>query len=357
MIQDAPSLDQPDVQGADPAEGDRAASDPVRAPQSPSGWVDRRLMGVAVAIEVLAVFMAYMVVNVPVGGPQLTDDERPMHWYAALVGALIVAAGVFLVVRTTLRARRLSSVPGDRGASVTLVEGGVSEEAALPPIPRSLRFETVSPAVVRGAGVLSVATIAPSVIFGAPLWLAWLAILAPWLVLVAREATRKYSRDAVFACFGLLVVLQLLHMVEHSTQIGQLLVTQGDLSRSHGAIGQLDFELVHFVTDTALWVSLGYLAIIFKGRNVWLWVAFAAASLHQIEHFYLFYLDKFENTFYLSGGVAGIMGDHGLIGSPLDRPYLHYTYNVIVLVPLLIAFWDEARWMDRKHPQTAPTAG
>ena len=41
------------------------------------------------------------------------------------------------------------------------------------------------------------------------------------------------------------------------------------------------------------------------------------------------------------------MGHYGLIGSPLDRPYLHYTYNFIVTVPLLIAIWDEARHTDR----------
>ena len=58
---------------------------------------------------------------------------------------------------------------------------------------------------------------------------------------------------------------------------------------SHGVIGQLDFELVHFIADTTLWISLGALAIKFKGRNAWLWVAFGAAALHQVEHFYLFY--------------------------------------------------------------------
>jgi hypothetical protein len=44
------------------------------------------------------------------------------------------------------------------------------------------------------------------------------------------------------------------------------------------------------------------------------------------------------------------MGKYGLIGTPLDRPYLHYSYNFIVFVPLVIAFWDEARYMDRLRP-------
>jgi hypothetical protein len=58
----------------------------------------------------------------------------------------------------------------------------------------------------------------------------------------------------------------------------------------------------------------------------------------------------FDNNMYLSCGFNGIMGDEGMIGSPLDRPYLHYTYNLIVFVPMLIAIWDEARHMDRVDP-------
>jgi len=145
--------------------------------------------------------------------------------------------------------------------------------------------------------------------------------------------------------------------VEHSAQVAQLLATNGALADSHGIIGQLDFELVHFVTDTALWISLGLLVIIFRGRNIWLCVAFAAASLHQVEHLYLFWIYHADNAFYLSGGVAGIMGENGLIGSPLDRPYLHYTYNFIVLVPMLIAVWDDARRVDREQRRRVGRAG
>jgi hypothetical protein len=124
------------------------------------------------------------------------------------------------------------------------------------------------------------------------------------------------------------------------------MVSHGDLATSHGVFGQLDFELVHFVTDSLLWIVLGMLLLIFKGENKWLWVAFAAASLHQVEHFYLFYLNSFQEPFYSSGGFSGIMGENGIIGSPLDRPYLHFTYNLIVVVPMLIALWDEARKVD-----------
>ena len=74
-----------------------------------------------------------------------------------------------------------------------------------------------------------------------------------------------------------------------------------------------------------------------------------ASSPSARPHFYLFWLYHADNNLFLSGGFAGIMGKNGLIGSPLDRPYLHYTYNFIVLVPMMIAVWDDARRVDRVH--------
>jgi hypothetical protein len=318
-----------------------SAADIGRVARPPGRWViDRRLMGVAVVGEVVAVFLAYMAVYVPVLGPKLTREEATRHWFAAIVAAAVVAIWATFVVRTALRARR-ASAPGTTAVA--------EHEGRLPRIPYALRFERVPSMWIRAALAFSVATIPFSVAFGASLWLAWLAILAPWWTIITLEARHKHARDAMFAIFGLLVILQLLHMVEHSTQLAQLVITGGALAKSHGVIGQLDFETVHFVADTTLWLSLGLLAINFKGRNTWLWVAFAAASLHQIEHLYLFWMYVGEHTVYLSGGAAGIMGHYGLIGSPLDRPYLHYTYNFIVIVPMLIAFWDEARRVDRDH--------
>jgi hypothetical protein len=54
------------------------------------------------------------------------------------------------------------------------------------------------------------------------------------------------------------------------------------------------------------------------------------------------------------------MGNGGVIGSPLARPYLHFAYNFIVVVPMTMAFWDETRhaqaeWVEREGP-IGPTA-
>ena len=35
------------------------------------------------------------------------------------------------------------------------------------------------------------------------------------------------------------------------------------------------------------------------------------------------------------------MGNGGLIGSPVARPYLHFAYNFLVVVPMVCAFLDQ----------------
>ena len=323
-----------------------SAADIGRVRRPPGRWgVDKRLMGVAIVCELVAVGIAYMAVL----GPKLTRAEMTRHWTAAVVAATVVALFGCFVVSRALAARRASPV-ADADASLA-----PAAAITLPRIPYALRFERVPARWVRAAIAFSLATIPVSVALGATLWMAWLAILAPWWVVIGFEVRLKYARDAMFTIFGLMVILQLLHMVEHSTQLAQLALSGGALAKAHGVIGQLDFETVHFVADTTLWISLAVLAVHFRGRNPWLWVAFAAACFHEIEHLYLFWLYIAENTVYLSGGAAGIMGHYGLIGSPLDRPYLHYAYNFFVIVPMILAFWDDARRVDRVHklPETA----
>ncbi|MFL5908335.1 MAG: hypothetical protein ACJ75Z_12165 [Solirubrobacterales bacterium] len=297
------------------------------------------------AFSVLAAsFISYMVMGVPLRAPVLPRAEVTQYWWAAAMAATVVGLGATTVVIATLRARRASPEP---------VDAGSARSAARPLVPRSLGFEYVPGWVVAVAAGLSLLGAGAAYLAGAPLWVGGLALLLPWIPLVAAEARWKYATYGIFAAFALLVLLQVLHMGEHAMQVGQLYVHRGDLAQSHGVFGQLDFELVHFVTDTMLWINLGLLLIIFRGRNTWLWVAFAAASLHQVEHFYLFWIYQIHPSFYAAGGFAGIMGDHGLIGSPLDRPYLHFTYNLIVVVPMVIALWDAAREADERPPRSA----
>jgi hypothetical protein len=267
------------------------------------------------------------------------------YWGAATTGALIVLAYALVVVGAARhRARSSSRQPLDTVAAT--MPRAVAGRDRL--VPRSLSVERIPGWAVAAGAIVSSLGLTAAAIGGYPLWVAGLAVVIPWLPLVALEATWKYARHGVFAAFALLVLLQVVHMGEHAMQVGQLLASQGDLATSHGVFGQLDFELVHFVTDTALWLTLGLLLLGFYSHNRWLWVAFAAASLHQVEHFYLFWLNNFHGALYAHGGFAGVMGEGGMIGSPLDRPYLHFTYNFIVVVPMVIALWDQARRVDER---------
>lgn len=310
-----------------------------------AGTFNRYLVGLVVLTGAAAAFLAYMVVNVPLVAPTLSREEAVRHWGAAAIGALIVLAVVLLVVSATLRIGR-ASARATLGASASFPV----RPSPGPAIPRSLGWERIAGRAVAIAALVSLALLTAAVTAGSPLWVGGLALLLPWVPLVTLEVAWKHARYGVFAAFAMLVLLQILHMGEHTMQVGQLFATHGELAKSHGVFGQLDFELVHFVTDTAVWLTLGMLIIVFHGENRWLWVAFAAASLHQIEHFYLFWLNSAHQSLYAQGGFAGIMGEGGMIGSPLDRPYLHFAYNFIVVVPMVMALWDAARRVDRRFP-------
>jgi hypothetical protein len=170
-----------------------------------------------------------------------------------------------------------------------------------------------------------------------------LAVDATALSALRRQPTEtRAAHHGWYRALVLLGLLQVGHLAEHTIQVGQLLATDGSLERSHGLVGQLDFETVHFVWDSAVWLLLAVLLSRFR-HNGWLWVSFAAASVHEVEHLYLFYVYLMHKGFYFDGGFAGIMGRNGLIGTPLFRPYLHFAYNVVVIVPLVVAVWLETR--------------
>src|SRR3954454_7291578 len=199
-----------------------------------------------VAFSVLAAsFISYMVMEVPLRAPVLPRAEVTQYWWAAAMAATVVGLGATTVVIATLRARRASPEP---------VDAGSARSAARPLVPRSLGFEYVPGWVVAVAAGLSLLGAGAAYLAGAPLWVGGLALLLPWIPLVAAEARWMYATYGIFAAFALLVLLQVLHMGEHAMQVGQLYVHRGDLAQSHGVFGQLDFELVHFVTDTMLWI-------------------------------------------------------------------------------------------------------
>lgn len=194
-----------------------------------------------------------------------------------------------------------------------------------------------------------------------PLWGIALAVLVPWLPLWWVATAWQSKHYGLYGFFGALTLFQLGHMTEHTAELLQLFLNHGNLAQSHGVFGVLDNEVVHFYWNIGVWVGIATLLYRFGARNPWLWVAFGAASLHMVEHVYLYWLYVFHQEFWLAGGSAGILGKGGIIGSPLDRPYLHFAYNYFEVVPLVIAFWDQGwqvydRYLHQAFPEAPETA-
>jgi hypothetical protein len=190
---------------------------------------------------------------------------------------------------------------------------------------------------------------APLIVLGAALLV--LAVDAALVVLLVSGRGRRLALPGGLALAALtaLVVLQGLHQTEHLVQVVQLLVTGGNADLSQGVLTRLNQELVHLIWTSAVW--LGCAALLFRYRhNRWLWVAFAVAGFHDVEHIYL-YLVSLQPAIALHGGVNGILASGGLLGGPLQRPYLHFLYNLLEFLPLVAALLAE---LDLAQPALRP---
>lgn len=267
-----------------------------------------------------------------------------------------------------------------------------------------------------------------------PIYIIALFTILPWIPLALFEGLWKYKHYHWLAIFAVITVLQIGHYGEHVVQVTELGFLNGTLScpppvdneqnaqravdaglRSStadvtnntatrivvpdengqpaagnvvglpacGVFGQFDFEPIHLIWDTLVW--LGGLVLLTRfPRNKWLWVAVIFASLHEVEHLFLGYIYLFASgdgsfeiprqvwatvadgsivtahpvgvevqpvDFYHAGGLTGIMGKNGLVESlflgqmdlfPL-RPYLHFIYNSLVVIPTVLAFLVQSR--------------
>ena len=225
-------------------------------------------------------------------------------------------------------------------------------------VPAQLGFQRVPARAVLLAAAISAALAGGALLMAWPLYAVALAALIPWVPTLLFEGFWKYEHYGFLSIFLGIAVLQVGHLGEHTAQLLQLMMSNGDLSRSHGVFGALDFEAVHFAWDSAVWLGAGVLVSRFP-FNRWLWISFAFASIHEVEHVYLFSVARLDPTFYLRGGFAGIMGQGGLVGSPLARPYVHFLYNYLVVGAMLLGLWDQAenvydRYVKRALPDLTP---
>ena len=296
-----------------------------------------RIHRIAVLGSVLALtvgLIAFLAVMVPVRNlatlPAITGGAIRAHWAIALAAGLAVLSLDAVAVELILRRRPEPAIPAAAAAPRTPRSG----------IPLPLRVERTPRWAVAVGALVSAGVLTGTRFLGLPTWEQVTCALVPLLPLFVFEEVWKYRHYGFYAVFLGLAALQVGHLGEHTVQVAQLLMYHGDLSRSHGVFGALDFETVHFVWDTLIWVAGAVLISRFR-HNAWLWISWIVASVHQVEHSYLFWIYKADPLFWARGGIAGIFGRGGVVGSPLARPYLHFLYNFVVVGAMLVALWDE----------------
>ena len=304
------------------------------------------------------------------------------------------------------------------------------------PLERFLAFKRIPLKIVAVTALASYLLQIGAILQGQPLYVIAFYTLLPWIPLLVFEGLWKYEHYNWIAIFAIVTALQLGHLGEHAFQVTEYVFLNGTLAcpppvddvanarraaqaglrsptdtptfissqvivkpddagaavRSAdgrevggppacGVFGQLDFETVHLVWDTLVWITALALLMRFS-TNLWLWVAITAASLHEMEHLFLGSIYFFERTpvfdhlavlwgttvagnivtahplgveqvattFYEAGGKQGIMGQSGLVeqligstGHFLLRPFLHFGYNSLVVIPTTIAFLMQIR--------------
>jgi hypothetical protein len=142
------------------------------------------------------------------------------------------------------------------------------------------------------------------------------------------------------ALLGFLAISQATHLLEHVAQMVQIHLLHLSGANAQGIVGQLNIEWVHFVWNALVLVTLVVLLTHFP-TNPWLIAVTPLAAWHFVEHSVMI-------ATYLQTGVSGtpgLLSSGGLVfgGLPIARPDLHFLYNFVETVPLLLAWFVEIR--------------
>ena len=242
------------------------------------------------------------------------------------------------------------------------------------------------------------------ILLGWPLWLIALATILPWVPLLSMKILWTSKHYGFMAAYLLIMILQIGHVGEHVVQVVQFIFIYdpkaycfgfswyGICNDAHGVFGAIDRETVHFIWDGLILVACIVLRVHFrKSKNIWLTLAVWAAAIHQFEHCYLFGIYLFDRPFYVMGGSFlgidipsaanrviehamglpagyapqnGVLGHDGVVGTLLpflnpilpSRIPLHFIYNSLVLIPMLLAFRQQVRviydeWLAKALPE------
>ena len=212
-----------------------------------------------------------------------------------------------------------------------------------------------------------------------PLWAIALATILPWVPLFTMKILWTSKHYGFMALYLVIMILQAGHVGEHVVQVLQFIFIYnpahscygfswyGICKDAHGVFGELDRETVHFIWDGLILVACIVVKVHFrKSKNIWLTLAVVAAAIHQAEHIFLFGTFLFDNNFYQNGGYFlgihiasgygaqnGVMGHDGLVGTliPFLNPILpariplHFIYNTLVLIPMLLGFRKQVQYI------------
>ena len=175
----------------------------------------------------------------------------------------------------------------------------------------------------------------------ATFWLGWaiwqvaILVILAWLPLFFLKTVSIQRQYGWLAFFFILVVTQGAHVLEHVAQMVQIHLLGLSGPQARGILGMLDIEWVHFIWNG--WVLLCAVVLVFLfPRNPWLWALLVISVWHEVEHVYI--MSVYLQTGHI--GAPGLLARGGAIGGglPLSRPDLHFGYNVLEELVLIIAY-------------------
>jgi hypothetical protein len=195
--------------------------------------------------------------------------------------------------------------------------------------------------------------------------------------LIILSVTPKWLDDikvwgASIGVLGMVITLQLLHLLEHATQMIQFYRLGQPAGQSLGLISALNVEWIHFSWNWLIWGLTLYLII--KGmRNFWAYALLTWATLHSLEHTYLLvrYLQVLAEmgqfglpTFTVTQALPGVLGRNGWLAlselcgripglTTAPRSVIHFWWNVGEVMLLFLAAWGGTHklWLKKSIEQ------
>jgi hypothetical protein len=199
------------------------------------------------------------------------------------------------------------------------------------------------------AGFVSIA-IVYTLAFSSVQWLVALLLIFAWLPFFLYRTVQLYRLYGWVALCFVLVATQGAHFLEHVYQMIQIHVIGTPVAQANGVFSPLNVEGAHLAWNSWVLALTVLLAFIYR-RNPWLKVMLVIAIWHTIEHIYIVY-DTIRSGHI---GVPGLLAQGGAIfgGLPIIRPDLHFLYNLVEEVLLVIIYFYQIRQIRTVQPNEA----